>query len=528
MASIENKSRTQVTVKNRDDLTKHFPYNKSQAAYDYIQSLKAQGLKPIAKVLDEAYLVRYKVNGKRRSFTYPSADEALAAQKRIESEQEHGLFIDHTKGHRVSFADVLVRYLHEEAPKNKGYVITAYTINSWLRDADLPTHDMAAVYAKHPARFDPGLKIPSQTGKRMSAPSEKVAFIRKGFATLEPEDFRDFINERLLEVMPATADREFDLMRVVCNFGIDFCRIPVPIHPMKGVKAPRYWNERDRRLRGDEEQRLMAAAEEEDRKASIALRVEELLASKHCQKTETKYRRLQLLKVVQAEAEATYVHVPLFATFIQFQLLTGARKSEALNAKWSEADLEGMTIFVPESKNGRPRDLILRTAIIRLLEQVPRSGELIFPIHEARLRKAWTRIRIAAGVPTEGDDALHIHDLRHEAISRVAEAGSNTPGGFTLMDLQRFSGHRDLRMMMRYSNLLPKGLALKLDAAFENKELHTTYKGRKRLTSKAEIELRVVMTTPLGNEEEAPEAAPCIEKSNVVTVDFKKLANARQ
>lgn len=42
MASIENKSRTQVTVKNRSDLTKLFPHNKSQAAYDYVRQLKAE------------------------------------------------------------------------------------------------------------------------------------------------------------------------------------------------------------------------------------------------------------------------------------------------------------------------------------------------------------------------------------------------------------------------------------------------------------------------------------------------------
>lgn len=503
MASIENKSRTQVTVKNRSDLTKHFPYNKSQAAYDYVQRLKADGLKPIMTVLDEAYLVRFKVNGKRRSFACSSEKEALATKKRIESEQEYGLFVDHTKGHQTSFADVLVRYLHEEAPKLKGYLICAYTINSWLRDAGLPTYDLAAVHAAHPGRAKLNREIPKPNGKRMSAPSEKIDFICKAFATLEPEDFRDFINERLLEVSPATADREFDLLRAVCNFGIDFCRIPVAIHPMKGVKSPKYWNERNRRLRGDEEQRLMAAAEEEDRKACIAMRVEELLATKYTQATETKYQRLQLLKAVQAEAEASYVHVPLFATFIQFQLMTGARKSEALKATWSHADLEDMRIFLPETKNGRPRNLIVRTALIHLLEQLPRTDERIFPISEARLRKVWMRIRVAAGIPVEGDDALYVHDLRHEAISRVAEAGSNTPGGFTLTDLQMFSGHRDLRMLLRYTNLLPKGLAQRLDAAFADDESHTTHKGRRRLTGKAEVKLELVVNTPLG-EPDAP------------------------
>ncbi len=49
---------------------------------------------------------------------------------------------------------------------------------------------------------------------------------------------------------------------------------------------------------------------------------------------------------------------------------------------------------------------------------------------------------------------LHIHDARHEAVSRLAESGR-----FTLAELQVFSGHRDLRMLMRYAHLCASRLA---------------------------------------------------------------------
>ncbi|MFN3629511.1 MAG: hypothetical protein ACK4XK_05530 [Casimicrobiaceae bacterium] len=65
MASIENKSRTQVSVKNRDDLTKLFPHDKLAAASAYVAELTKDGHKPSLMVLDEAYLVRFKVKGKR-------------------------------------------------------------------------------------------------------------------------------------------------------------------------------------------------------------------------------------------------------------------------------------------------------------------------------------------------------------------------------------------------------------------------------------------------------------------------------
>lgn len=56
---------------------------------------------------------------------------------------------------------------------------------------------------------------------------------------------------------------------------------------------------------------------------------------------------------------------------------------------------------------------------------------------------------------------LHIHDLRHEGISRIAETGK-----FSLVDLQAFSGRRDTRMLLRYAHPCTKQLADRLDQAF--------------------------------------------------------------
>ena len=78
MAHIENRSRTQVTVKNRSDLTRLFPHNKLEAAQRYISELRSAGFRPVATVLDEAYLVCYRLHGKRCNFTARTEKEALA------------------------------------------------------------------------------------------------------------------------------------------------------------------------------------------------------------------------------------------------------------------------------------------------------------------------------------------------------------------------------------------------------------------------------------------------------------------
>ncbi len=49
---------------------------------------------------------------------------------------------------------------------------------------------------------------------------------------------------------------------------------------------------------------------------------------------------------------------------------------------------------------------------------------------------------------------LYFHDLRHEAIER----------GLSLPEVALISGHRDHRMLMRYTHLRPEKLVAKLDA----------------------------------------------------------------
>ncbi|KJV05562.1 tyrosine-type recombinase/integrase [Methylocucumis oryzae] len=69
-----------------------------------------------------------------------------------------------------------------------------------------------------------------------------------------------------------------------------------------------------------------------------------------------------------------------------------------------------------------------------------------------RLSRKWATIAQLAGC-----DGLHFHDLRHEAVCRLYEKT-------TLTDLQiaKISGHKDLKMLKRYSNLRGSDLAERL------------------------------------------------------------------
>ena len=52
---------------------------------------------------------------------------------------------------------------------------------------------------------------------------------------------------------------------------------------------------------------------------------------------------------------------------------------------------------------------------------------------------------------------LHFHDLRHEAISRFFEMGLTTP------EVASISGHRDIRMLMRYAHPMRQRIIEQMD-----------------------------------------------------------------
>lgn len=535
MASIENRSHYQVTIKNRDDLTRTFAHSAKKAAEEYCEALKAQKLKPRLARLDNCYVVRDRsVSRKTQTLPASSAAEAKDIKDKLESEHRRSVFTDYATGYRTTLAELLIRYLHEESPRHKSFEVEGYKINALLEDAGLERQDLAAILGAHPNPHPKvaGMKIRKPTGTRVGQCSETSRFIRKPFAQIVPDDFRDYIDERCQEVSPSTVDREIDIFSAVSRIAIDTWRIHVEKSPMDGVRRPRYYNERDRRLRGDEEERLLCAAYEEDRARSISTRLEHLMSEERqeADRATTLYRRKQVVKHARQHylqaAEDTYEHVPLFETFVQFQLMTGARRSETLTLTWSNVDLDEKTAFLPETKNGRSRKLPLRSALVSMLSQLPRTGDRVFPIGVDGLRKAWARMCKEAGLT--GEEEVRIHDLRHEAISRVAEAGSNTPGGFTLVDLQNFSGHRDTRMLLRYAHLCTKSLAQRLDAAFASTEESLVHHGRRRLKRDASVTLRELANESAAKSTREPDFVPAKEPmttpSNVIRVSFVRSA----
>ena len=136
----------------------------------------------------------------------------------------------------------------------------------------------------------------------------------------------------------------------------------------------------------------------------------------------------------------------------KFALESAMRRGEILGLRWEHIDLEKRTAFIPLTKNGEPRTVPLNSAAVEILKTLPRNLHgAVFPVTGFALSAAIDRARIKADL---GD--FHFHDLRHMAITRLAEKLPN------LIELSAVSGHRSLAMLKRYYHPNPEQLAQKL------------------------------------------------------------------
>ena len=78
---------------------------------------------------------------------------------------------------------------------------------------------------------------------------------------------------------------------------------------------------------------------------------------------------------------------------------------------------------------------------MNLLNQYPQEKQHIIGLSTGSARHGFDRARKAVGLTQ-----LRFHDLRHIAISKMwAE-------GMSALQISESSGHKDLRMLMRYSH----------------------------------------------------------------------------
>lgn len=145
---------------------------------------------------------------------------------------------------------------------------------------------------------------------------------------------------------------------------------------------------------------------------------------------------------------------PWVKPFVVLAIESGMRRGELLSIRWQDVDVSAFVVRVHQTKNGYERVVPLTPLAVQTLLSLPRSDERVFPLAPGAVRQAWDRLIKRAGIKD-----LRLHDLRHEAVSRFFEYGLTVP------EVALISGHRDPRMLSRYTHLRPERIAEKLAKA---------------------------------------------------------------
>ena len=158
------------------------------------------------------------------------------------------------------------------------------------------------------------------------------------------------------------------------------------------------------------------------------------------QRRERRLRPGEFERIIEA---TTTCRNPYVLPIIRFAIETGMRRGEIVNMEWEHLDRENNCLLIPHTKNGHSRTIPLGNRALAILDDLSDTQSKVFPISANAFRLAWERVRRRAGIQD-----LRFHDLRHEAISRLFEAGLTTP------EVALISGHRDVRMLFRYTHPL--------------------------------------------------------------------------
>ena len=139
---------------------------------------------------------------------------------------------------------------------------------------------------------------------------------------------------------------------------------------------------------------------------------------------------------------------PFPAAAIRLLMLTGCRRSEIIELRWLDVDLEQQCLRLPESKTGQ-KIVYLNAPAISVLNELPRARDNPHVIVGARtgaplrgIDKTWFRVRRAAGL-----ENVRLHDLRHSFAS------VGVAGGLSLPIIGALLGHKYAATTARYAHL---------------------------------------------------------------------------
>lgn len=263
---------------------------------------------------------------------------------------------------------------------------------------------------------------------------------------IKPFHINELLNNHRQTYKPASTNRVIILIRYIFNCAIKWEVTGLVRNPTQGIDLLLENNKRDRYLNKEEALRLFQAMEGSSNK-----------------------------------------QLPFIITML---LLTGARKSEVLNARWQDLDFEARSWRIEFNKTGLTRHVPISNALVSLFEKMPRfeGNDFIFPNPNTgepfvNIFNSWNKVRIKAGLKD-----VRIHDLRHSFASFLINEGRS------LYEVQKLLGHTQIATTQRYAHLSNESLLSAADSAAESVPWDKAARQKKALEPKL---IKTVTTSEL-------------------------------
>ena len=328
-------------------------------------------------------IINYRVKIRRAGIrtiqkTFLTRTEAKKWARSMETKLDRGDYSDYTEAGKLTLGDIAKRYIEGGYHiKKKGARYEEYRYGQLLEDS-ISGANLLRLSSKHLAEYRA---------------------------------------RRLLEVEPATWNKDFNFISVLINTAIYEWGIYLPNNPCKMIKRSKEPAPRLRVLEDDEYAKLLQACKEVD---------------------------------------ITYLQ----RAFV-FSIETCIRQGELLRAKWEHVNFKKHTLYIPDTKTGylskeatSERTIPLSKLAIKTLNELPRhiSGN-IFPITRDQLSQKWKLAKRKAKIKN-----YRWHDNRSTGISWCFEKK-----GLNVAEVMTISGHKSPTILLkRYTKLNPSKIAMRI------------------------------------------------------------------
>lgn len=327
--------------------------------------------------------------------TFNTRAEAEAWANMVESEMARGVWISRGEAENTTLLEALERYEREVTPGKKSF----------------------------------------EQEKRLLKTIRGLKLAQMPLASIRGSDLAQVRDAWLTEAKPATVVRRLALISHVFSVARKEWGMESLSNPVDLVRKPRVDNARSRRVIDDETASERGVQEGE------------------------------LERIVAAAGRSA-----LLPALVWLAVETAMRRSELVSLRWEDVDLERRTAHLPKTKNNEARTVPLSPRAVTVLKGLqPKDSGKVLPMIPDAATKAFVRAVQSARKKylqqCEKDGVkpndrflvgLRLHDLRHEATSRLASI-------FPMHELSKVTGHKDPRMLLRYYHPRPEDLAKKLE-----------------------------------------------------------------